>query len=199
MGSEHNRIRKKWQNYSGSKATLAELSFFEILTQLFIGTDYQIKSKPKEFENIYVNISLAENDLLQIHNPEAKIKKHGIVPDYVIENKNSGKKIYIEVKRQDGWIEGGKRADGRGNAHERSCKFFTPGLLHILQNASGIKPPNLPFWTVFQGDITRDPCRVREITCWYDKYTNHFFFWRYAPNPDMLLKHFDDCIAPLLE
>ena len=38
----------------------------------------------------------------------------------------------IESKRQDGWVEGGARKDGRGNAHERSCKFFTPGLLKIM-------------------------------------------------------------------
>ena len=109
------------------------------------------------------------------------------------------KTLYVEVKRQDGWVEGGKRSDGRGNAHERSCKFFTPGLLKILRKKSRIEAPHLPFWTVFQGDITRDPCRVREITCWYEGFEAHFFFWRQAPNPELLFEHFETHLAPLLE
>ena len=36
----------------------------------------------------------------------------------------------------------------------------------------------LPFWTVFQGDITRDPCRVREIILWCEGFDDHYFFWR---------------------
>ena len=103
--------------------------------------------------------------------------------DYAIDNNRTQRTLYVEVKRQDGWVEGGKRADGRGNAHERSCKFFTPGLLRLLREESGIIPPHLPFWTVFQGDITRDPCRVREVTCWYEGYEDHFFFWRRSPDP----------------
>ena len=158
-----------------------------------------IRDRPKEFQNIYVNVRLKPEDLKEIYNPEEAVTRHGVWPDYAIDNKKTGKTIYVEVKRQDGWVEGGKRSDGRGNAHERSCKFFTPGLLRILREKSKIAPTALPFWTVFLGDITRDPCRVREVTCWYDTYTNHFFFWRGAPNPDLLFKHFDECISPLLE
>ena len=119
--------------------------------------------------------------------------------DYAIDNTATGKTIYIEVKRQDGWVEGGKRADGRGNAHERSCKFFTPGLLKIIRKEAGLGSDILPFWTVFQGNITRDPCRVREITCWYDSHKAHFFFWRDAPDPTKLFDHFDEYVRPLLE
>lgn len=199
MSSEHNRLREKWQHYSADNAVFAESSVFENFKKMFKGTDYSIRAKPNEFRNIYVNIELSKDETSQIYNPPDPIIRHGVLPDYAIDNNVTGKKIYVEVKRQDGWVEGGKRSDGRGNAHERSCKFFTPGLLKILRAESGIVAPALPFWVVFQGDITRDPCRVREITCWYDMYTNHYFFWRQSPNPDLLFKHFDDCIAPLLE
>lgn len=57
----------------------------------------------------------------------------------------------------------------------------------------------LPFWTVFQGDITRDPCRVREITCWYDDKKAHYFFWRNSKDPEKLIGHFEKHIAPLLQ
>lgn len=199
MGSEHNRIRRKWQDYGGSNASFAEASFFECFMNVFQSTEYTIHAKPKDFQNIYVNFPLKPEDLSQIYNPKIPITRHGVFPDYAISNNRTGKKVYIEVKRQDGWVEGGSRSDGRGNAHERSCKFFTPGLINILREKSGISPPALPFWTVFLGDITRDPCRVREITCWYTGIEGHFFLWRQAPNPDLLFKHFDEHIAPLLE
>ena len=130
--------------------------------------------------------------------PPSAIKKHGVFPDYAIDNIKTKKTIYIEVKRQDGWVEGKKRADGRGNAHERSCKFFTPGLMKILQKKGNLGSNVIPFWTVFQGDITRDPCRVREITCWYDEYKAHYFFWRDSKNPNKLIEHFEEYILPLL-
>lgn len=199
MGSGHNRLRKKWQDYGGRNAANAEAAFFTAFQEVFTDTEFRIRSKPNEFKNIYVDIPLSEQELSEIYNPPEAITRHGVSPDYAIDNTETKKTIYIEVKRQDGWVEGGKRSDGRGNAHERSCKFFTPGLMKILRNKSGIPEPHLPFWTVFQGDITRDPCRVREVTCWYDGYAEHFFFWRKAPDPDLLFAHFDENIAPLLD
>ncbi|MBW1616714.1 MAG: MunI family type II restriction endonuclease [Deltaproteobacteria bacterium] len=199
MGSVHNRTRGKWQGYGSSNATAAEKYFFESFNKAFEDTDFRIRSKPKDFINIYVDVQLTPEEIKKIYTPEMPVVRHGVSPDYAIDNIKTDKTIYVEVKRQDGWVEGGKRSDGRGNAHERSCKFFTPGLLKILRKKSKILPPALPFWTVFQGDITRDPCRVREITCWYDNFYAHFFFWKDAPNPNLLFKHFDELIAPLLE
>ena len=199
MGSENNRLRKKWQSYGGEKALFAEAAFFNSFKKVFEGTEYKIRSKPKEFESVYVSIKLSPKDISEIYNPLQPVTRHGVFPDYAIDNIKSGKTIFIEVKRQDGWVEGGKRSDGRGNAHERSCKFFTPGLLNLLREKSGISMPNLPFWTVFQGNITRDPCRVREITCWYEGVEGHFFLWRKSPDPETLFAHFETHIAPLID
>lgn len=127
------------------------------------------------------------------------ILKHGIKPDCLIRNKKTKKEIYVEIKRQDGWVEGKSRKDGRGNAHERLCKYFTPGLLKLLRRKSGIAAPELPFWIVFQGDITRDPCRVREIRFWFDKNDTNVFFWRDASDKKKITEHFTKKIAPLLE
>jgi len=198
MGSKELRIREPWQDYSGKNAGKAEQDFYEVFTEVFKDSFFEIRSKPKEFKQIYVNIELTEQELSEIFTPEEAITRHGVLPDYAIDNKKNNKKIYIEVKRQDGWVEGGKRSDGRGNAHERSCKFFTPGLQKILRSKGNLGDDVLPFWTVFQGDITRDPCRVREITCWYDQYTANYFFWRNSMDPTPLLKHFDNHIKPLL-
>ena len=91
------------------------------------------------------------------------------------------------------------RNAGRGNAHERLCKYFTPGLMSLFRKEGHISEPNLPFWIVFQGDITRDPCRVREITFWFDKFKANYFFWRDIYNIEPLINHFDTFIVPLLE
>jgi hypothetical protein len=196
--SNANRLRKKWQDYSGQNAGIAEKDFLEVFQVVFEGTEFKIRAKPNEFKNLYVDVELSTQELSEIYTPNEPITKHGVFPDYAIDNIETNKSIYVEVKRQDGWVEEGKRSDGRGNAHERSCKFFTPGLQKILREKGNLAEGVLPFWTVFQGDITRDPCRVREITFWYAEYKAHFFFWRNAPNPEKLLDHFEEHIKPLL-
>lgn len=198
MGSDDNRLRRKWQDYSGRNAANAERSFEETFQILFEGTEFRIRPKPKEFAKIYVDFPLSKKELSEIYTPPEPVTRHGVFPDCAIDNLENGKTIYIEVKRQDGWVEGGKRADGRGNAHERSCKFFTPGLQNILREKGNLGPEILPFWTVFQGDIARDPCRVREITCWYADLDAHFFFWRDSKDSLPLIDHFEDKIRPLL-
>jgi len=199
MGTDALRGRAIWQDASGAKATTAEYDFYSVFAETFKGTPYRIRPKPQEFNNIYVGIELSPEVLAEIHTPTECIKKHGISPDYAIDNTVTKKTIYVEVKRQDGWVEGGKRSDGRGNAHERSCKYFTPGLLEILRGQGHIGDDVLPFWTVFQGDIARDPCRVREITCWYKGHESHFFFWRNSRDKQPLLDHFNSRIKKLLD
>ncbi len=196
MGSNELRLRANWQTRSGRLSLNAEHDFFTILNYLFEGTNYRIIDKPKHFSRVYENWPLSEEELREIHEPTITYK-HGFTPDYSIENKETEKKIFVEVKRQDGWIEGLPRSAGRGNAHERLCKYFTPGLSKLLINESGIKGA-LPFWVVFIGNITRDPCRVREITCWFDIYTDNLFFWR-NKDMDSLCGHFINKISPLLD
>jgi hypothetical protein len=198
MGSSAHRLRRKWQDYSGQNASAAEKDFFDSFNALFTDTEFRIRRHPKEFSNVYVNVKLSKQTLAEIYTPDEPITRHGVFPDYAIDNTETNKTIYIEVKRQDGWVEGKDRTAGRGNAHERSCKFFTPGLLKVLRKHSKLGNNILPFWTVFLGDITRDPCRVREITLWYDSYKNHYFFWRNPNNADPLIEHFITKIPPLL-
>jgi hypothetical protein len=202
MGSFDNRSRRKWQDYGGSKATDAESSFIGVFTALFKDKEYEkyeVIKKPIDFENLYVNVELSEEEKAAIYTPNIKITKHGIQPDSAIRNTKTGKTIYVEIKRQDGWVEGKPRSAGRGNAHERLCKYFTPGLLNELRKAGNISAPNLPFWIVFQGDITRDPCRVREITYWFNDFKANYFFWRNTEKAEDLIDHFEKYIAPLLD
>jgi len=138
VGSSDNRTRKKWQDYSGENAGKAETDFYTVFNEYFDGTDYRIRKKPKDFQKIYVEVKLSNETLEEIFTPSEPIKTHGITPDYAIDNLKTKKTLYVEVKRQDGWVEGKSRSAGRGNAHERSNKFFTPGLLDKLRETGGI-------------------------------------------------------------
>lgn len=171
-----NRLRKKWQDYGGHKATAAEHNFHEVFNELFSETEYELVTQPKKFNKLYVDVELSEQEIKEIYVPEEEITTHGIKPDCLIRNNATGKEIYVELKRQDGWVEGKNRAAGRGNAHERLCKYFTPGLLTTLKRESRIEGGALPFWIVFQGDITRDICRVREIRFWFRGNDTNVFF-----------------------
>lgn len=198
MGTKALRGRENWQNEGGEKAEAAEKKFFNLLTSYFKGTDYGIRPKPREFKNIYNSVELDSRVLEQIYNPE-ETWLHGIVPDYAIDNKRTKKTLYVEVKRQDGWVEGKPRNAGRGNAHERSCKLFTPGLQRILREYGNIAEDQLPFWVVFEGDIARDPKRVREITFWYGEVKDHFFLWHDDSDDKSLISHFENKLKHLLD
>ncbi len=196
MGRNELRLRENWQTHSGALSSIAEQDVFSVFTILFQNSVYKITNKPNHFAHVYENWPLDDSEIKQIYNPD-KPYRHGFYPDCAIENVETQKIIYLEIKRQDGWVENLKPSAGRGNVHERVCKYFTPGLMKILSEKSKIVG-TLPFWVVFVGNITRDPKRVREITCWFDEYTDHFFFWR-SKNPDTLCDHFIKKIAPLLD
>ena len=198
MGKKELRKRKKWQDSSGAKAKIAEKTFYSIFLKEFKNSNLRIRSKPKEFKNIYSNIKLNKKISESIYNPN-KAWVHGVHPDFAIDNTKTKKTLYVEVKRQDGWVEGKNLSAGRGNAHERSCKFFTPGLLKILRKQGKLGNKVLPFWVVFQGDIARDPKRVREIACWYAEYSAHFFMWSNSINDTLLIKHFNNKLKHLLD
>jgi hypothetical protein len=198
MGKSELRGRATWQDLSGPKAGDAEKKFFELFSKHFENSNYQIRSKPNEFANIYENVELPKKVLQEIYHPGIKYR-HGLYPDYAIDNLESNKTLYIEVKRQDGWVEGKLPKDGRGNAHERSNKFFTPGLLNELREKGNIDSSELPFWVIFQGDIARDPKRVREIHLWYTGVEKHFFMWSENKDPKELIKHFEIYLKPILK
>lgn len=166
--------------------------------EVFKGTELSVRPRPSEFATVYVDVKLQDSVLSEIYCPNDGVAKHGVRPDYAIDNKNLKKTLYIEVKRQDGWVEGKPRSAGRGNAHERACKYFTPGLLKVLRARGRLGNDVLPFWTVFQGNIARDPCRVREITLWYDECSAHFFMWRDSKDPKPLIAHFEKHLKHLL-
>ena len=194
--------REIWQDISGEKALTAEQNFYNIFENAFINTNYILHKKPKHLKNLYAGVKLSDEVCEEIYNPEINLSatEWGISPDFAIENIKTKKILFGEIKRQDGWVEEKSPSAGRGNAHERSCKLFTPGLIKICRKIGKIDNENiLPFWIVFIGDITRDPKRVREITFWFDQYSNNFFMWRPNVSGNVILKHFNENLKQYLD
>lgn len=197
MGTHALRKRKNWQTISGGKALDQEELFKKAFLREFKNSnEFVLRPKPQEFNHIYEKVKLSRQVKNAIYSP-GRTWTHGIKIDFAIENIKTKKTLYIEVKRQDGWVEGKPPSAGRGNAHERSSKFFTPGLLKILREKGELGDHVLPFWIVFAGDIARDPKRVREITYWYDGFQDHFFMWMY-PDEKPLVNHFNNKLKHLL-
>lgn len=202
MGKKALAGRKNWEREGGEKAAIAEQNLYEAFRQHFKGTEYVLHEKPTHLKNLYASVKLPDFVISQIYNPPIVLEttKWGVSPDFAIENINTHKILFGEIKRQDGWVEGKNPSAGRGNAHERLCKLFTPGLLKAYREIGHIQSEDiLPFWVVFQGDITRDPKRNREISFWFDKFNHNYFMWRPTMTEKDLTDHFDKYLKQYLD
>lgn len=200
--------RENWQTESGpsGKAGVAEKNLIAVFREAFKGTEYIISNHPTDLKHLYENVELSPETLTQIFNPDKATMKNaqkrgwGVSPDFSIKNTKTGKILFGEIKRQDGWVEGKNPSAGRGNAHERMCKLFTPGLMKAYRQIGKITDPSiLPFWVVLEGDITRDPKRNREISFWFDEYDKNFFMWRPNMNGKELVEHFNTYLKEYLD
>jgi len=209
MASSELRKRINWQTISGLKALKTEDMFRGTLQNALDSVypnQFMVEKNSKEFGDIYSTYNLPDNVLEKIHNINVNELKNNLKPryswginmDFSIRNTKNSKVLFGEIKRQDGWIETTNMQAGRGNAHERSCKYFAPGLLNILRAKSGISNEILPFWVVFVGDITRDPRRNREIAFWYQGYEKNYYMWRDTEDVGDMLDFFEDNLLPYL-
>lgn len=202
MGKKALSGRDNWQAEAGTKAATAERNFHSAFETHFKGTEYILHKKPKHLKSLYNKVILPQTVLDQIYNPHIDFEKTkwGIAPDFAIENTRTKKVLFGEIKRQDGWVEDKKPKAGRGNVHERLCKLFAPGLIKACREIGGITGEEiLPFWVVFEGDITRDPKRNREIAFWFDTYSSNYFMWRPNMSEKELIRHFEEKLKKYLE
>ena len=209
MATEELRKRANWQTSTVSKALKVEVIFQQSL-QSYLSKNFPeqfiVKRHPKEFKDIYSTYNLPQDVLDKIYNINVnEIKSNGkakyqwgISMDFAIRNLKNGKTLFGEIKRQDGWVETTSMQAGRGNAHERCCKYFAPGILQLLREKSNISDEILPFWIIFAGDITRDPRRNREIAFWFQNYTKNFYMWYDVNETGEMINFFRSNLLPYL-
>lgn len=209
MATQELRKRANWQTISGAKALKTEEMFRKSLQTALDSVfpdQFIVEKHPKDFNNIYSTYELPQEVLDKIYNIDlSETRKNGnpkyvwgISMDFAIRNKKNGKTLFGEIKRQDGWVETTTSSAGRGNAHERSCKYFAPGLMKIIREKGGLSQEILPFWLVIVGDITRDPRRNREIAYWFQGYEKNYYMWRDTDDIGDMLDFFENNLLPYL-
>lgn len=118
-------------------------------------------------------------------------KKWGIVPDFAIENLKTKKIAFFEVKKQ------GTKTSYQGNAEERACKYFAPGIQKACSNIAGF---DNPFFFIFMDGLATDEKKKAVIKTWFDKdgYRNRFLLWE-PRDVKILIQWFEDNIRSYLE
>ncbi len=169
----HLESRDKWQDEAALRGMTAENQFHEVLSRhiakLEVGVT--VSKRPKDLEGIY-----------GLH---ASGRPHGIRPDAAIHGPH--KSIFVELKRQ--------RA--AGNAHERACKYFAPGILRSGRKIAKQPQDVIPFWWIFTNGIAEDERYAREIAHWFQGAEGHVLLW--CPrSPSRLVSHFERHILPLV-
>ena len=169
--------RANWQSGANVEAIAAEGKIADVFTILFREPefgDYEVAVKPRDLKQIY---------------PDGR----GIVPDFALCNKKTGRQIFVECKRQN----------ARGNAHERACKYFAPGITERACKIANLDEKDFPFFLIFMNGIAQSDRYIGEITTWFDApktqptLKRHLLIWqgdRYE-----LVDFFDKRIRPLLD
>lgn len=146
---EHLAERGNWQKYANIGGSGREETVSKILvTYLRDNVKYAVTEKPKHLAHIYDH-------------------RWGIVPELSIEYIPTKKIAFLESKRQG----------SGGNAHERVCKYFAPGILDRSAPIAGFYNP---FFFIFMNGLTHDPKKRIEIATWFDKdgFKDRYILWK---------------------
>ena len=179
MAREHLAKRSNWQGKSAARGQGAEDVFHTILEMHLEQDKTRIETqyKPRDLKGIYGFRTKAN-----------KTRPHGIEPEYVIRNKESGCSIYVEIKRQK----------AAGNAHERACKYMMPGIIKSAQKIAKQPESVIPFWWIFAEGIAADKYYAQEIMHWFQGIERHVLLWKNVKDRQPIIEHFEKHIRPLL-
>ena len=173
MAREHLESRDNWQQEGNFRGNEAEKAFQAAIVS-HLDRSYRTTFEPKDLSGIYGHHETG--------------RPHGVIPDYLIRNVETGRAVFVEIKRQ--------RA--AGNAHERACKYFTPGILASARQIANQPEDTIPFWWVFTNGIATDARYRREIMHWFRGVEAHLLLWEDINDPAVVTHHFDTHIRPLL-
>ena len=175
MAREHLSARKPWQQSPKAGGVLSAVEFHLLMAQELRASPLEIRRRPSSLRDVYGRYE--ESD-----------QPHGVQPQFEITNTETNKKIWVLFRRQG----------PSGNAHERICKYFTPGLIGSAQTIGGHEPGVIPFWFIFTDHLATDERYVREIRHWFGRRDEHLLLWKQNQNPVEIVQHFRAHIKPML-
>ena len=204
--------RPHWQGAARRAGSHLEREVRRILVEhLADMSQYKIDDKPADLKQIYrekqgVDPDLANRvaraqrrlralgvgrDLVnRVFRPQRCLRPLGVEPDLAIRNQAKGTKIWVEIKWQK----------AEGNAHERACKYFAPGLVSRAEKLANV---DRPFYFIFAGEMVDTPGKSdryhAEIDTWFDApgWEDHVLKW-VDHDPVALREWFEQSIRPAL-
>jgi hypothetical protein len=117
----------------------------------------------------------------------ARKAKETFILDVGIQHIPSGRRYVVECKHQS----------DAGNAHERACKYMSPGMIELIQDTLGVEYH--PIGYIFEGSLADEGSYRREILiCAGKKLGQHVHFIRDGHGHAELRDWFDRVVRPLL-
>ena len=174
-------------------------------------SQYKIDDKPTDLKQIYRDEQGVDPDLAnraartqrvlralgvdpdlanRVVRPQRRLRALGVEPDLAIRNRAKGTKIWVEIKWQK----------AEGNAHERACKYFAPGLVSRAETLANV---DRPFYFIFAGGMVDTPGKSdryhAEIDTWFDTddWRDHVLKW-VNHDREALREWFEQSIRPAL-
>ena len=129
-----------------------------------------------------------DNDTYSVTKDNIKVYPNGrgITPDVLIKNNKTNKIAILEVKRQ------GKG----GNAHERLCRNYMPGLNKALSKHCGY---DNPVFTICLNGLAKDKHKKQEIEFWFQGMEDRVFFWMGQESTKALWQYIESTVLPYLK
>jgi hypothetical protein len=148
MDSERLSARTRQPGHDRTFLT-SEGNFITVASQCLDGTEYIVEPTPKDLKDIF---------------SEEGERALGVKPEAKIESQRTGKKFFVEIKKQG----------PSGNAEERAYKHHTVQFYKTMKAAYGYDYH--PYVTVFCENLAEDPRYTRKYMylCEPDQY----FLWK---------------------
>ena len=171
-------LRENWQAEANQRGGASESGFESVMREVLrLGAfgHYRVSPKPRDLAGLY-----------------GAGEQWGIVPDFAVRNDKTERVAFVEIKRQN----------DRGNAHERACKYFAPGIVAAGRRCGNIRPQDFPFFLIFTNGLTTNERYSSEIEFWFSspdnpKMRKHLLLWNFDKVD--LLDFFQDNIRPVID
>lgn len=128
----------------------SEKNFIKVARRCLDLSKYRIEDKPGELRNLFPPTLIHKRPL-------------GVEPEAMIVNLATGRRFFVEVKKQG----------DRGNAEERACKHHTVQFYRTLKDRYGYDYH--PFVTIMCEALATNPRYTRKSAYYYE--LNQYFNW----------------------
>lgn len=202
--------RGNWQIAAQHGGAMAEADTMTAIRSYLNRTypdQWEVTTQPKDLEQIYYEYTY-ERDHSRYAKPAAptsddvwydeasktfvtvsgsKAMGGGCRPDGKIQNKATGRCIFIECKNQA----------AAGNAHERGAKYATASVIGHVQKKLGVTYH--PFGHIFTGAMVESRKYVIELETTYGFAGANLFLWRKERPVEPLIQWLNEIILPPLK